>query len=121
MNEMRLDENHDIALDGDRIARFCDSGKQTKASRISQVALCMMRTEEGESFVDRDHGVPWFGSVLELPENHLDVAAKIIKEKLEAIDGVKAVTAVRLRTNGRNLSGSFTIQADDDTTATGEF
>ena len=121
MNEMRLDERHDVSLSGNSIARFRDSGRETVRERTGQLCLCLLRTEEGESFIDGTHGVPWFGKILGLPVQHLDVAARIVREKLASLREVKKVVKVTLRADGRNLGGSFSVQTSDGTVAKGDF
>ncbi len=113
MNDMRLSTSHDIYLDGDRIARFPKSGDRATAASVGQAALCMARTEEGEAFADPGEGIPWFRSILGLPESHLDVALRIVREKLEAVPGVSECVRLELEAmrGARSVSGSFTIRA----------
>lgn len=121
MYEMKLGGNNDIAIDGDHIARFTAVDKVSFSRRVAQIAKAMLKTEEGEAFTDAGHGCPWFSKILGLPLVHLDVAKKIIRDKLEAIEGVKKVTRVELDADGRNISGSFTLLCEDGQTVTGEF
>lgn len=121
MLEMKLNGSHDIAIDGDHIARFSPSNEADVTKRVAQAALCMLKTEEGEAFTDGGHGCPWFGKILGLPLVHLDVAKNIIKKKLAAIDGVKKVSRVVIESDGRNISGSFALVCSDGGTVTGDF
>lgn len=121
MNEMRLDEMHDVSLSGKSIARFRDSGRETVRDRTGQLCLCLLRTEEGESFIDATHGVPWFSKILGLPAQHLDVAARIVREKLASVPGVDKVIKVGLDADGRNLGGSFAVMSADGTVSRGNF
>lgn len=113
MNELRLSSSHDIFLSGDRIARFPKSGDRASAASVGQAALCMTKTEEGEAFADPGEGIPWFRSILGLPESHLDVALRIVREKLEAVPGVSECVRLELSAGKgtRALSGRFTIRA----------
>lgn len=119
MNEMRLDQSHDIYLEGGSIARFGTGS--SRSERVGQLALCMMKTEEGEAFTDIEHGIPWFDQVLEIPQSFVDVAAAMIRDKLKAVPGVKSVPNVTVRVDGRNFSGKYTVMAEDGSTATDEF
>ncbi|SHL04478.1 hypothetical protein [Fibrobacter sp. UWH4] len=123
MNELRLDNAHDIYRDGASIARLKKDTAEVHRLRAQQAGLCLLRCEEGESFVDYTHGVPWFNRILGLPVQHLDVATKIIREKLSELPTVKKVLQLTLdvKEGKRNLTGSFKVQANDGSVATGEF
>ena len=116
MNEMALDNSHDIFLDGDHICRIGNIAKT-----VRQAVLCLLKTEEGEAFTNIEHGVPWLERIAGLPVSHLDVAQRIIREKIEAIKGVKSVIAIDLATDGRNLTGKFSVQSIDGRTINGDF
>ena len=116
MNEMALDNSHDIFLDGDHICRIGNIAK-----KVRQAVLCLLKTEEGEAFTNIEHGVPWLEKIAGLPISHLDVAQRIIREKLEAVKGVKSVIAIDLATDGRNLTGKFSVQSVDGSTINGDF
>lgn len=116
MNEMALDNSHDIFLDGDHICRIGNIAK-----KVRQAVLCLLKTEEGEAFTNIEHGVPWLERIAGLPVSHLDVAQRIIREKIEAIKGVKSVIAIDLATDGRNLTGKFSVQSIDGRTINGDF
>lgn len=107
MNEMCLDKNHDISLDGKSISRFRDSG----ALAVRQNVQTMLSTEEGEAFSDSVHGVPWLGEIAGLPISHLDVAKKIIRDKIKDVAGVRDIESVALvaDTRTRNISGKFVV------------
>ena len=51
MNEMALDNSHDIFLDGDHICRIGNIAK-----KVRQAVLCLLKTEEGEAFTNIEHG-----------------------------------------------------------------
>lgn len=123
MNELRLNNNHDLELSGTRIARIAKDDADAYRKEAEQQCLCLLRCEEGESFVDHTHGVPWFHRILGLPMQHLDVATKIIREKLSELPTVKKVLQIRLdvKEGKRNLTGSFRVQAKDDSVVSGEF
>lgn len=89
--------------------------------RVKQAILCLLRTNEGEAFTDGKHGVPWFDKILGLSETHLDLARKIIEEKIRALEGVKRITNMTLKTDGRNLSGSVSVECTDGGIAEAEF
>ena len=116
MNEMALDNSHDIFLDGDHICRIGNIAK-----KVRQAVLCLLKTEEGEAFTNIEHGVPWLEKITGLPVSHLDVAQRIIREKIEAVKGVKSVIAIDLATDGRNLTGKFSVQSVDGSTINGDF
>ena len=116
MNEMALDNSHDIFLDGDHICRIGNIAK-----KVRQAVLCLLKTEEGEAFTNIEHGVPWLEKIAGLPISHLDVAQRIIREKIEAVKGVKSVIAIDLATDGRNLTGKFSVQSIDGSTINGDF
>ena len=116
MNEMALDNSHDIFLDGDHICRIGNIAK-----KVRQAVLCLLKTEEGEAFTNIEHGVPWLEKIAGLPISHLDVAQRIIREKIEAVKGVKSVIAIDLATDGRNLTGKFSVQSIDGKTINGDF
>ena len=116
MNEMALDNSHDIFLDGDHICRIGNIAK-----KVRQAVLCLLKTEEGEAFTNIEHGVPWLEKIAGLPVSHLDVAQRIIREKIEAVKGVKSVIAIDLVTDGRNLTGKFSVQSIDGRTINGDF
>lgn len=118
MNEMRLNENHDIYVKDGSICRFNDSQKR---ERVAQAVLTMLKTEQGEAFTNIDHGVPWFSEILELPVSYLDVATKILRDKISAVDGVKEVVSIKLSVKGRNIGGTFKIRTKDDELTQGEF
>ena len=46
--------------------------------------------------------------------NHLDVAQKILREKIEKVDGVKEVVSIEIKADGRNISGKFSVRSKDD-------
>ena len=123
MNELRLDNNHDIALSGTHIARIIPSDVDSYRKEAEQQCLCLLRCEEGESFVDYMHGVPWFKRILGLPAQHLDVATAIIRQKLSQLPTVKNVVKIALEVKGgrRNMGGKFKVQARDGSVTTGEF
>ena len=100
MNEMALDNSHDIFLDGDHICRIGNIAK-----KVRQAVLCLLKTEEGEAFTNIEHGVPWLEKIAGLPISHLDVAQRIID----------------LATDGRNLTGKFSVQSVDGSTINGDF
>lgn len=116
MNEMALNSSHDIFLDGDHIARI-----HSMAKKVRQAVHCLLKTEEGEAFTNAKHGVPWLEEIAGLPVPHLDVAQRIIREKIEAVKGVKSVISIDLHTDGRNLAGKFSVQSMDGETVAGEF
>ena len=121
MNELRLDNNHDIALSGTHIARILPSDVDSYRKEAEQQCLCLLRCEEGESFVDYTHGVPWFNRILGLPAQYLDVATAIIRQKLSQLPTVKKVLKISLEVKGRNMGGKFKVQARDWSVTTGEF
>ena len=121
MNELRLDNNHDIALSGTHIARILPSDVDSYRKEAEQQCLCLLRCEEGESFVDYTHGVPWFNRILGLPAQYLDVATAIIRQKLSQLPTVKKVVKIALEVKGRNMGGKFKVQAQDGSVTTGEF
>ena len=121
MNELRLDNNHDIALSGTHIARILPSDVDSYRKEAEQQCLCLLRCEEGESFVDYTHGVPWFNRILGLPAQYLDVATAIIRQKLSQLPTVKKVLKISLEVKGRNMGGKFKVQAKDGSVTTGEF
>lgn len=116
MNELALNSSHDIFLQGDRICRISRTQK-----RVQQAVHCLLRTEEGEAFTNREHGVPWLEKVAGLPMNHLDVAQKILREKIEKVDGVKEVVSIEIKADGRNISGKFSVRSKDDENIIGAF
>lgn len=127
---MKLDRSHDIGLetyfDADggehrRLARITADGFRPQAARVGQAVLCLLRTEKGESFTDGTHGIPWFDQVLTLPETHLDLAQRILEEKIKAIDGVKRIRTMELRTDGRNLSGTVAVECENGESAEAVF
>lgn len=121
MNEMRLNNNHDIELSGNRIARIVKDDADAYRKEAEQQSLCLLKCEEGESFVDYTHGVPWFNRILGLPAQYLDVATAIIRQKLSELPTVKKVVQVSLEVKGRNMGGKFRVQAKDGIVTTGEF
>lgn len=121
MNELRLNSNHDLELDGNRIARIVKSDPDACRKIAEQQCLCLLRCEEGESFVDYTHGVPWFKRILGLPVQYLDVATAIIRDKLSALPSVKKVVKIELDVKGRNIGGYFCVQANDGTVTRGDF
>lgn len=121
MNEFRLDSSHDLKLDGTHIARIRKEEKDAYKTMAQQQCLCLLRCEEGESFVDYTHGVPWFKKILGMPVQYLDVATAIIREKLAALPTVKKVVQIALQVKGRNIGGTFKVQANDGSVTSGEF
>jgi len=124
MNELRLNNNHDLELsDGGSISRILKDDSDAIRKESEQQCLCMLKCEEGESFVDYTHGVPWFKRILGLPAQHLDVATAIIRKKLSQLPAVKKVVQVVLEVKGgrRNMGGKFKVQARDGSVTTGEF
>ena len=123
MNELRLDNNHDIALSGTHIARIMPSDPDAARKEAEQQCMCLLKCEEGESFVDYTHGVPWFHRILGLPAQYLDVATAIIRQKLSQLPTVKKVVKISLEVKGgrRNMGGKFKVQAKDGSVTTGEF
>lgn len=121
MNELHLNGNHDLELKGTRISRIVKDDPDAYRDMAEQQCLCMLRCEEGESFVDHTHGVPWFHRILGLPAQYLDVATSIIRKKLSELPTVNKVVQVVLKVNGRNMGGTFSVQARDGSTTTGEF
>lgn len=121
MNELRLNNSHDLELSGNHIARIEKNDDDANRKECEQQCLCLLRCEEGESFVDYTHGVPWFNKILGLPIQYLDVATAIIRQKLSQMPTVKKVLQVILDVNGRNMSGTFKVQSKDGDVTTGEF
>lgn len=121
MNELRLNNSHDIELSGNRIARILPGEPESFRKEAEQQCLCLLKCEEGESFVDYTHGVPWFNRILGLPAQYLDVATAIIRQKLSELPTVKKVVQVALEVKGRNMGGKFRVQANDGSVTTGEF
>lgn len=98
MHELKLNKNHDLELKGNSIARF--TSEQTQ-QRTSQLALCVMKTNEGEAFIDNTHGIPWTEKILGLAIQNLDVATRIIRKKMQEVDGIQKVVKVELQPNLR--------------------
>lgn len=121
MNELRLNNSHDIELSGSRIARIVKEDPDAARKEAEQQCLCLLRCEEGESFIDYTHGVPWFNRILGLPAQYLDVATAIIRKKLSALPTVKKVVKIALKVKGRNVGGEFKVQAKDGSVTTGDF
>lgn len=121
MNELRLNNHHDLELSGTRIARILKDDPDAFRKESEQQCLCVLRCEEGESFVDYTHGIPWFHRILGLPVQYLDVATAIIRKKLSELQTVKKVVQIVLNVKGRNMGGSFKVQARDGSVTTGEF
>ena len=121
MNELRLNNNHDLELSGNSIARIVKDDADAYRKESEQQCLCLLRCEEGESFVDYTHGVPWFKRILGLPAQYLDVATAIIRQKLSQLPAVKKVVKISLEVKGRNMGGKFKVQAKDGSVTTGEF
>lgn len=121
MNELRLDNSHDIEAVGGHIVRIARDDPDAYRNVAEQQCLCLLRCEEGESFVDYTHGVPWFNRILGLPAQYLDVATSIIRKKLTALSSVKKVVNISLAVRGRNMGGTFKVQARDGSVTTGEF
>ena len=111
---MTLDRSHDIGLDaaGTGLSRILPGGSGSRAKRVKQAVLCLLKTNEGEAFTDGTHGIPWFDRVLTLPETHLDLAKRILEEKILAVDGVRRIRTLTLETDGRNLSGTISVECD---------
>lgn len=121
MNELRLNKDHDLELSGTRIARIIDDGSDSYRKVAEQQCLCLLKCEEGEAFVDYTHGIPWFSRILGLPAQYLDVATAIIRGKLASLHTVRKVIKISLNVKGRNMGGTFKIQANDGSITTGEF
>lgn len=122
MNELKLNNSHDIELSGGHIARIFGEGRESTRKECEQQCLCLLRCEEGEAFVDYTHGVPWFHRILGLPAQYLDVATAIIRKKLSALPTVKKVIQIALEVkSGRKMGGTFTVQSNDGSVTTGEF
>lgn len=121
MNEFRLNSSHDLQLSGTHIARIRKEDHDAYRTMAEQQCLCLLRCEEGESFVDYTHGVPWFKRILGLSAQYLDVATAIIRDKLTALPNVKKVVKIVLDVNGRKIGGSFRVQANDGSVTTGDF
>lgn len=121
MNELWLNSSHDLQLSGTHIARIRKQDKDAYRKTAEQQCLCLLRCEEGESFVDYTHGVPWFKRILGLPVQYLDVATAIIRDKLSALPTVKKVVKIALDVKGRNIGGTFSVQANDGSVTRGEF
>ena len=127
MNELRLNELHDIELNSKgHINRFFSASSVSE--RVRQICLCLLKTNEGECFVNGLHGIPWFekpasrlssrqsgqAGILGTPSTHLDVVGKILEDKLNALEDVKKVKKIKLKTDGRNLSGRVQIICNND-------
>lgn len=121
MNELRLNQDHDLELSGTRISRILKTDVDCFRKEAEQQCLCLLRCEEGESFVDYTHGIPWFNRILGLPAQYLDVATSIIRNKISSLSRVKKVIKIALDVRGRNMGGTFKVQARDGSVTTGEF
>lgn len=124
MNGLRLGKDHDIYLDGTRIARFYPSADDSYRKEAGQACLCTLKTEEGEAFADPEAGIPWFGKILGLPASHLDVAVRIIRDTLEAVPGVESVEAVELESDAgrpRSFKGRVSVRTDSGEPVSEEF
>lgn len=121
MNELRLDNSHDIEAVNGHIVRIRKTDADAYRKIAEQQCLCLLRCEEGESFIDGTHGVPWFDRVLGLPAQYLDIATSIIRSKLSGLSSVRKVVQIVLDVKGRNMGGTFKVQAKDGSVTTGEF
>lgn len=120
---MKLDKSHDIGLDasGTGLSRILPGDFKPQTKRVGQAVLCLLRTNEGEAFTDGSHGIPWFDKILTLSETHLDLARRIIEEKVAATAGVERIKALTLKTDGRNLSGEIAVECGDGSVAEASF
>jgi len=117
MNERKLNaENNDVYLDGKNVARIHDY-----KTRVMQNIKHMTQAFETECLTDGEQGIPWFDDVFGQPTLYADAVKQIIREKVEAVPGVKSVNKIKLVISDRNLSGTYSILLEDETTATGEF
>lgn len=113
MNERKLDSSHDIYLEGTHVARTTTLGQV-----VVQRVTCLLKTFEGECFINEDAGIPWYDDVLGADNNLMKHIAATLKEKILSLENVEKIVKFSLYVSDRNLSGSIQIKASDDTIQT---
>lgn len=115
MNELYLNAAHDILIDSEHFVRISgEDNKEVLKRAIAQEILCMLKTEQDEAFTDYSYGIPWLNEIMELPVSYLDVAIKIIKEKISKINGVSEIVALNLKVDGRKIGGSIKVKVTNN-------
>lgn len=105
MNERKLNSLNDIFLDGSSVCR-CVAKKETFIQRIK----CFLKTFEGECFTNEGLGMPWLKDFLGNDNVSIHHMQKIIKDKIEELEGVSEVLESEVIFNDRKISGKIKVK-----------
>lgn len=110
MQERRLNSENDIYLDEStgQVARCV-----TPFQSVSQAIRTRLQTFRGECFTNTSWGVPWFQDVLGRETLATDYAQEELREIIATVPGVRAVEAVRVTIDGRNISIDYNVTLAD--------
>lgn len=92
---------------------------QNRREKILRNVNCLLRTFEGENFVDYEAGIPWYDDVLGNSVLFADGMAQEIKDRIKSVEGISEVLDVRIEIDGRKLSGTYSVRLDDGTVENG--
>lgn len=118
MNGRILDDNNDVFLDP---VTHSVRRASSLAEKVKRSIGTLLRTFEGECFVNYGVGIPWFDEILGNSVLFVDEISGEIKDKILEIDGVESVEAIKVRVSGRNVSGVYRVVASNGSKISGTF
>lgn len=115
-NRFYLNDSHDIELDSTGNIRQASESADTVAQRVETY----LKTHQGEHYLDRSIGVPWFPEVMRKNPDTNRIRALLISV-ISGIRGVSKILEFNVGFDGasRTFSVNFKLLADDGTTVTG--
>lgn len=118
MNGRLLDDTNDVFLDP---ATHCTGRAFSLVDRIKRDIGTLLRTFEGECFVDGGVGIPWFDDVLGNSVLFADEINGELRDKILEIPGVQSVDTLNVTISGRNISGRYRVLVSDGSNLSGTF
>lgn len=118
MNGRILDDNNDVFLDP---VTHSVRRASSLAEKVKRSIETLLRTFEGECFVDYSAGVPWFDEVLGNSVLFADEISGELKDKIRSVEGVESVETIRVKVEGRNVSGIYRVRLVNGQTVSDNF
>lgn len=104
--DLLLDENNDLVFFNGPLTK--EYTTQPFVETVAQRLFIMLRTFEGEWFMDLTHGVPWWSWLgNKVPKQRVD---QILQQKILAENGVKEITYFSSTLENRQYSAQFKVR-----------
>lgn len=111
MNERKVDKvTNDIFFDEEK---GCIARTLSYVESSAQKIKLLLQTFKGESFVNRNAGLDWFGNILGMGIIAVDEIKSEIEETIRRVDCVKNVMNVDVDVIGRNVKFSYKVELKD--------